>query len=111
MRFGFHILFAAFYLLSSYATNQDRIGYIVDGLQHSAARPDDVSTGQAGKDRIHYTHFREAKKVDVGLNFNSALTLRFCTPVSFREFHPQVFAFKSQFALEISHSRAPPSRI
>lgn len=69
MRAAFQILFVSFYLLSSYATTQHRVSFVVHNVKHSNSQGSDTSLEQGGHHRVHYTRFRDAKKVGLDLNF------------------------------------------
>ena len=109
MRVALQHLFLVAYLLSSYATAQGRVLYLVEELQHATSRTDDRAFDSDCRDRPHFTHFREAKKSgsDPGDPERPApafIRLELGGPsTSYHAVLPSVVS------LEISHSRAPPS--
>ena len=56
------LLFLATYLVSSYATTQHRITYVVDEVLHSGSRSYELSLGESCKIHLNYTRFAQAKK-------------------------------------------------
>lgn len=108
MRAAIQVLFIVFYVGSSYVTTQHRLTHIVHRLEHSGSR-DANPTVEDCKERLRYTHFREAKKAISDFNFGFDATPKFVPPVSSRQFTRQTGFYESQFDIEARHSRAPPS--
>jgi hypothetical protein len=108
MRAVLQLFFLVFYLFSSYVTTQHRLTYFGGKLQNSKPDSDDTSLKDSSKQRIRYTHFREAKKVGADILFGSEAAPEFFPLVSSRDFTPQNVFFRPQFHVDKSHSRAPP---
>jgi len=110
MRTALQLLFLFFYLLSSYSTTQHRVSSVVHHLQHSGKIGHD-SVRETSKVRVSYTNFREAKKVGSDLCFGADPARTICPLVSIRSFRLQIVSLPSNFEIEPSHSRAPPTHL
>jgi hypothetical protein len=108
MRAIVQLVFLLFYLGSSYVTTQHRISYFVHKLEHSKTKKD-ASLEHEGKQRVRYTHFREAKKVALDFHFKPDPAPELVPPVFIQTFHTQVLSLQTQFDVETCHSRAPPT--
>jgi hypothetical protein len=107
MRAVIQLLFLLFYVGSSYVTTQHRIFSVIHGLRHSKSR-DDSAAFENCKQRVGYTHFREAKKVSLDLHFGIDAKPDVQRLISSRHFTPQRISLQDQHDGEASHPRAPP---
>jgi hypothetical protein len=109
MRRATQLLFLLFYLVSSYATTQHRLSSVVHRIQRSSQScVDGVAFEKATKERVRYTHFREAKKVgkEFPLAFDAAPNPTPATTT--QEFIAHTTSITLQFDRNASPSRAPP---
>src|ERR1041385_7935320 len=105
MRRLLQLLFIGLYLLSGYATAQSRIDDIQSKLEHSNGA---VSFSDACKDKVHYTQFREAKRVTTDLILRVPHDALHGPATGRRDFLKRNDSVRPHNEIDISDSRAPP---
>jgi hypothetical protein len=109
MRALAQFVFVAFYFVSSLATTQDRLDHITTAITRCDLNSGAIVLIDNSDTKPHYTHFREAKRVNPDVNVGALPLLKFLPAPSMQGIHLHTLSFKSQFEFETSPSRAPPA--
>jgi hypothetical protein len=104
------LLFLVFYVASSYAISQERVGLIVSELQRSSSKIDGTHLDAArGQSHDTFPTYRQAKPKAASDAYFGPMELVHLLPhQSERSFHAQTFPLKSLRGIELLLSRAPP---
>ena len=112
MRRILRLLFLVFYVASSYAVSQERVGLIVSEVQRSSSREDGTQLDTDYSQPANaFPMYRQAKpKAGSDAYFGPVESVHFLAHESERSFHTQTSPLKSLRTIEQLLSRAPPSR-
>ena len=109
MRRATQLLLVCFYLASSVAVGQERMSLLLNEWEHASDRGTEQQINE-GCSRLQdgYPRYREAKKVNLEIDFQPALPTVISPHVRDRCFLSLELAAKSHIAIRVSPSRAPP---
>jgi len=107
MRAVIQFLFLSFYVVSSFVTTVHRTAHVVHKVRHSSTASESPALENC-KERVRYTHFREAKKAGANLYYYPEQCAESFRLLPAEQLAPDETSHRQQFDVEISHSRAPP---
>jgi hypothetical protein len=104
------VLFALFYVASSYSVTQERTSLLVDELRHSSSHAAQTQIGEGCPQLIDgLPMYRQAKPAaNVAFLITPGSSFEFVPHSAERSFHPQTHSLKSLSTRESVSSRAPP---
>jgi hypothetical protein len=109
MRALAQFVFVAFYFVSGLATAQDRLDHITTAISRSDLNSGTAAYADTCEAKPHYTHFREAKRINPDVDLGVPPVLQFVPAPSMHGVHLQTLSFKSRIEFGTSPSRAPPA--